>query len=91
MSVLEMVKSFENLSEDEQDFLLDILNQKRGQSKISIGNDSDLAKDTTKSVGNIFWEGLQRFRNAIEAEGIVFTDEDFADLRDRSPGREVEL
>jgi hypothetical protein len=27
----------------------------------------------------------------MEREGIEFTDDDFANLRDRSPGREVEL
>ena len=32
-----------------------------------------------------------RFRERMEREGIEFTDDDFANLRDRSPGREVEL
>jgi hypothetical protein len=91
MSVLERIKSFDNLSADEQDYLLDILNQKRKQSKISMGNDTDLAKDATKLIGDTFGEGLQRFRNVIDEEGIIFTDDDFANLRDRSLGREVEL
>lgn len=38
---------------------------------------------------NIFWKRLQEFRLTIENEGINFTDEDFADLRDRSEGREI--
>jgi hypothetical protein len=41
--------------------------------------------------GESFWQGILKFREAIEKEDIVFTDEDFADLRDRSPGREIEL
>jgi len=38
-----------------------------------------------------FWQGVLKFRERTEREGIEFTDEDFADLRDRSPGREIEL
>ena len=41
--------------------------------------------------GDNFWQGLQKFRQVIQSEGIIFTDEDFADLRDPSLGREVEL
>jgi repressor of nif and glnA expression len=33
--------------------------------------------------GENFWEMTLRFRERIEREGLVFTDEDFADLRDR--------
>ena len=38
-----------------------------------------------------FWKGLQKFRLTIQNEGVGFTNEDFADLRDRSVGREVIL
>lgn len=41
--------------------------------------------------GSDFWEGLQKFRATIEQEGIIFDDEYFANLRDRSLGREVNL
>jgi cysteinyl-tRNA synthetase len=41
--------------------------------------------------GNKFWAGFQKLRLTLEEEGISFNDEDFADLRDRSPGREVNL
>jgi hypothetical protein len=41
--------------------------------------------------GNGLWEGLQKLRATIEQEQIFFDDDDFADLRDRSPGREVNL
>lgn len=40
--------------------------------------------------GNKFWEGLQKFRMILEREQIIF-DDDFADLRDRTPGREITL
>jgi hypothetical protein len=33
-----------------------------------------------------FWKGLQKFRLTIQNEGVGFTNEDFADLRDRSVG-----
>jgi hypothetical protein len=76
MSVLEMVKSFGNLSEDEQDSLLNILVQKRKYQQ-NIDNTNPES----------FWQMTLRFREQMEREDIVFTDEDFADLRDRSPGR----
>jgi cysteinyl-tRNA synthetase len=41
--------------------------------------------------GKKFWEGVQELRATLEREGISFDDNDFADLRDRSPGREVNL
>lgn len=50
-----------------------------------------LRKKKEESRGDNFWEGLQKFRKVIESEGIIFTDEDFADLRDPSVGREIDL
>jgi hypothetical protein len=92
MTLQEMIKSFDGLSEQDQDSLLQILNQKRKNYQNFLGNDANInPKDTIASIGDRFWEGVQRFRQAIEEEGIEFTDEDWADLRDRSPGREVEL
>lgn len=76
MSVPEMVKSFENLSEDEQDSLLNILVQKRKYQQ-NIDNTNPES----------FWQMTLRFREQMEWEEIVFTDEDFADLRNRSPSR----
>jgi len=38
-----------------------------------------------------FWKGLQKFRLTIQNEGVEFTNEDFADLRDPSVGREIIL
>jgi hypothetical protein len=49
------------------------------------------AKATEPQQGNEFWNGLQKLRATIEREGIIFDDNDFADLRDRSPGREINL
>ena len=46
---------------------------------------------TIDNQGERFWQGVLRFREAIEKEGIVFTDEDFADLRDKSPGKDTEF
>ncbi|MBD1216181.1 MAG: DUF2281 domain-containing protein [Aphanizomenon flos-aquae Clear-A1] len=48
-------------------------------------------KPTFNPDGENFWEMTLRFRERMEREGIEFTDDDFANLRDRSPGREVEL
>jgi hypothetical protein len=41
--------------------------------------------------GDKFWEGLQKLRATLEQEGIFCDEDDFSDLRDRSPGREVNL
>ena len=38
-----------------------------------------------------FWKGLQKFRLTIQNERVLFADEDFADLSDRSVGREIIL
>ena len=38
-----------------------------------------------------FWQVYQNYRDRMEQEGIVFDDDVFADLRDRSIGREVDL
>ncbi|MFN5955723.1 MAG: hypothetical protein ACK6A9_21635 [Dolichospermum sp.] len=48
-------------------------------------------KPTFNPDGENFWEMTLRFRERMEREGIEFTDDDFANLRHRSPGREVEL
>ncbi|MBD2568098.1 DUF2281 domain-containing protein [Anabaena lutea] len=48
-------------------------------------------KSTFNPDGENFWEMTLRFRERMEREGIEFTDEDFANLRDCSLGREVEL
>lgn len=50
-----------------------------------------LRQKKEESRGENFWQGLQKFRQVIQREGIIFTDEDFADLRDKSVGREVDL
>lgn len=38
-----------------------------------------------------YWRALRSFRRLVENEGVVFSDEDFKGLRERSGGREVEL
>jgi hypothetical protein len=44
-----------------------------------------------EQCGNKFWAGLQKFRATLERDEIFFDDADFADLRDRTPGREITL
>ncbi|WP_242072042.1 hypothetical protein [Nostoc sp. FACHB-110] len=50
-----------------------------------------LLKKKEESRGDKFWQELQNFRNIIQSEDIIFTDEDFTDLRDKSVGREIDL
>ncbi len=50
-----------------------------------------LRQKKEESRGENFWQGLKKFRKLIQSEGIIFTDEDFAGLRDKSVGREIDL
>ncbi|MBD2359957.1 hypothetical protein H6G36_01880 [Anabaena minutissima FACHB-250] len=50
-----------------------------------------LSKKKEESRGDNFWQGLRKFRSVIESGGIIYTDDDFAELRDRSVGREINL
>jgi hypothetical protein len=85
MTLQEIIKSLDDLSVEDQAALFGTLRLKLSQE---IGGEKN---DTLDRAGETFWEMTLRFRERIEREGIEFTDEDFADLRDRSPGREVEL
>jgi hypothetical protein len=85
MTLQEIIKSLDDLSTEEQTSLLDVLRLRLSKM---------VEKEPTQSTendGESFWQGVLRFRETIEKEGIIFTDEDFSDLRDRSPGREIEL
>lgn len=83
MTLVEIIESLDELSEEEQTSLLCEL-----QNRLMEPTETD---KTDEDCGEAFWQGILSFRAAIEREGLVFTDEDFADLRDRSPGREVNL
>ena len=41
--------------------------------------------------GKKFWDGFHELRATLAREETSFDDNDFADLRDRSPGREINL
>lgn len=83
MTLQEIIQSLDELSVEDQASLLNVLRQRLGQKEES--------EQAEKQAGETFWQATLRFRERIEREGIEFSDEDFADLRDRSPGREVEL
>ena len=58
------------------------------------GNVEDLIADLLAEEEispNNFGDTTLKSRQKIQQENIVFTDEDFAGLRDRSVGQEVEL
>lgn len=84
MTLQEMITDLDNLSSEEQVSLFHILEMRLKKEVVN-------QQQTTDDNGEIFWQGLLKFREKIEKEDIVFTDEDFADLRDKSPGREVNL
>ena len=79
MTLQEVLKSVDNLSIADQVLLLEQLKKRFAQKNINNTNQEN------------FWEMTLRSREQMEREEIVFTDEDFANLRDRSPGREVDF
>ncbi|WP_071190189.1 DUF2281 domain-containing protein [Trichormus sp. NMC-1] len=78
-----VLEDFRELPADKQQEVLDFIQFLK--HKLSVKNPN------VKPNGETFWEMTLRFRERMEREGIEFTDEDFANIRDRSPGREVEL
>lgn len=89
-SLEKIIESIETLSLEEQDDLLALIIKRRiAKRRHEIARNETNFKLEQK-VGD-FWDALQSFRAKLESERIVFNDEDFANLRDKSPGREVEL
>ena len=41
--------------------------------------------------GNDLWNDLQKFRSTLEQEGIFSDEDDFSNLREQTPGREINL
>ncbi|MDJ0598740.1 MAG: hypothetical protein QNJ37_07885 [Crocosphaera sp.] len=84
MTLQERIKSLDDLSKEDMISLFEILSLKL----------SDLETDNQEKMANdnyTFWDMTIRFREQMEKEGVEFTDEDFANLRDRSLGREVKF
>ncbi|MEY3303476.1 MAG: hypothetical protein ACK5C4_11200 [Pseudanabaena sp.] len=97
MTVLEKVLTkMQTLPTDQQQQVLrfvEFLTFELGDRRINQESES-LKEDQQKKEGqqkSDFWKGLQKFRLTIQNEGMEFTNEDFADLRDRSVGREIIL
>ncbi|MDJ0662025.1 MAG: hypothetical protein QNJ42_21440 [Crocosphaera sp.] len=82
MTLQEMINSLDDLSQKDMTFLFEILCLKL--SDLEIDNKEQMIDDD-----DTFWDMTLRFREQMEKEGIEFTDEDFANLRDRNTGREV--
>ncbi|WP_016949656.1 hypothetical protein [Anabaena sp. PCC 7108] len=85
MTLQEIIKSLDDLSVEDKTSLLNVLESQLSQIK------EQVEEKPLQNKGDSFWQGVLRFRETIEREGIEFTDEDFANLRDRSPGREIDL
>ncbi len=63
---------------------------REGEQVAVILSTAEYKRLLNKSPG--FWEYLQQFRQEIMAEGIeIDPDEVWKDVRDKSPGREVNL
>lgn len=61
MTVQEMIKSFDKLSAEEINLLLEIL-MKKNQENQEYGR------------GDNFWQGIEKFRKIIEEEGVIYTE-----------------
>jgi hypothetical protein len=85
MTLQEIITSLDDLSVEDKTSLFNVLESQLSQIK------EQGQIQTFHPNGETFWEMTLRFRERMEQEGIEFTEEDFANLRDRSPGREVEL
>jgi macrodomain Ter protein organizer (MatP/YcbG family) len=48
-------------------------------------------KEEEQTGAEGFWDMTLQFRERMQQENITFDDADFADLRDRSVGRDVEF
>ena len=77
MTLQEIIQSLDDLPMQDQTSLFNVL-RSRLDSIAAAESDEQLERR-----GENFWEMTLRFRETIEREGLVFTDEDFADLRDR--------
>jgi hypothetical protein len=79
-----VVEMLQNLAQENQRTLEEEINSIL-ENAVLVERTVDLtAEDQKGATKNTFWKKLQEFRLTIENEGINFTDEDFADLRDRS-------
>ena len=85
MTLQEIIQSLDALPRQDQAALLNLL-----QLRLAPISPEDSAQPPNHG-GETFWEMTLRFRERMAREGIEFTNEDFADLRDRSPGKEIEL
>lgn len=78
MTFQEVVEAINNFSTEERERLFELIRQQKIEEKTA---------KQEKFLG--FWDMTLEFRKRIERENIVFNEEDFANLRDRSAGREV--
>jgi hypothetical protein len=88
MTLQEIIAQVENLSMEDRDYLLELIRQQQIDNHQPVIANC-LEEEKTNSEG--FWDLTLRFRKRMEQENIIFTDEDFLDLRDRSVGREVKF
>lgn len=88
MTLQEIIAQVENLSMEDRDYLFELIRKRQiDNHRPEIAN--CLEEEKTNSEG--FWDLTLRFRKRMEQENIIFTDEDFLDLRDRSVDREVKF
>ncbi|MFM2065035.1 MAG: hypothetical protein RLZZ507_4706 [Cyanobacteriota bacterium] len=83
MTLQEIIKSLDDLSIEDKTSLFKILESQLSKIKEQ--------EKQSQNIGDSFWQEVLKFRETIEREGIEFTDEDFANLRDPSLGREIDF
>jgi hypothetical protein len=83
MTLQEIIKSLDDLPRQDQTSLLQVLSQRLAPMTAGRSESIDESVQAQPQItqGTTFWEGVLRFRETIEREGIEFTDADFAGLR----------
>lgn len=86
-----VLENFRDLPTDKQQEVLDFIQflkyQISIQKQISLSDNQKVVEES-KQI-NDFWSALQDFRQRVDLESI--DDDIFENIRDKSPGREVNL
>jgi hypothetical protein len=86
-----VLENFRDLPTDKQQEVLDFIQflkyKLSAKTPISLSGNQEVLTETQEV--NDFWSALQDFRQRVDLESI--DDDTFENLRDKSPGREVNL
>jgi hypothetical protein len=86
-----VLENFRELPTDKQQEVLDFIQflkyQLSAKTTVAISDRQEVLTENQET--NVFWLALQNFRQRVDLESL--DDDIFENLRDKSPGREVNL